>query len=530
MFSNLALRADPFTFEIRPELISSWEVSDDGLTYTVTIQENVLLPDVPKVQAAIAAGKRASREWNAHDFAFNMLRNTGQLAATTRARFHRSGGFVGLKKGGKGLAGLPARFESTDPGVEVVDNHTVKMYLDKPNTMFITQFINIRNQMVAMGIVDDDWSADSGSADWQFNELEELVMTGGFIPNAEGYVQGSRWAFDRNDEYWKATASGSDLPFLDSVVFYDIPDSSTQLAAFIAGQLDDFYVRTIQDERTAIEKYPEATLVLFKSQCWEHLRFNVTAAPFDDPRVTKAIQMALKLDEVMSSYYEDNWYTHGPVPSDLGGGVMSTEDVIANPQYGIYDPDPADHAKNVETAKQLMTDAGYPEGEIAWHVIYYSSGARNDQVQIIQYQLAQIWPKMEVELAPASYTVWSGQQSQGDFVGGATAYVICANPDPLGDFRDNYHTNGSRNYGSHSDARLDVLLDDALYAATTDIRKAKIREAELLVINELMPTTFFGSHIRRRMVHPRIRNYATNMGPGVQWHWTHLLDQVWVEE
>ena len=38
MFSNLALRADPFTFEIRPELISKWEVSDDGLTYTVTIQ------------------------------------------------------------------------------------------------------------------------------------------------------------------------------------------------------------------------------------------------------------------------------------------------------------------------------------------------------------------------------------------------------------------------------------------------------------------------------------------------------------
>jgi ABC-type transport system substrate-binding protein len=534
-FGDRAMVADPHTFEIKPSLVEKWEIDADGLGFTFHIREGITIGDnnVGIVAEAIAAGRRSDAEWTCEDFVFNLLRNTAQLAPQgTKARFHRRSGFAGMKPGGivdgvvRGLApeGVTA---PQDLGPSCTDRYTARVEMDYPNTMFLSQFINVRNHMIPRGILLDDYGKD-----WKYNNIGQLVGTGAYINDTSTYVQGSRWDFGRNPDYWKATASGEPLPYLDRVTFYDIPDQATQMAAFLAGQLDEWSVRTIQDEEIVRDKYPTAPVSKYQSTCWRFLRFNPNNEPFTDARVTKAIHLALKLDDVMDIWYGDDshgrsWYTHGPVPSDLGGGVLSTEEVVAHPEWGIYDPDPADHAKNVARAKELMTAAGHPEGEISWGIILTSSAQNNAQAQVIKHQLSTVWPKMEVNIEPSAATAFFGMQAAGNFQG--DIYTICAQPDPLGDFRDNYHTTGSRNYGAFSNPAIDGLLDEALAATDPVARAALIREAEMIVI-DLMPTIWFGSGYRTVVTHPRIANYSENLGPGDQWHNTHLYDQLWINE
>ena len=169
--------------------------------------------------------------------------------------------------------------------------------------------------------------------------VETAVGTGPF--KVKSFQPGRSWEVERNPEYWEAG-----LPYLDGVRGLIVGEQSTKVQAVTAGQshlgdpIDYSAASTVQGAGGA-------ELLEFKGATYLVVSMDQTQEPFTDERVVRAIKMAVDRERVLQAVYQG----YGDV----------TADVPAPPVDPHYPPD-LDAAQDVEGAKQLLAEAGYPNG------------------------------------------------------------------------------------------------------------------------------------------------------------------------
>jgi peptide/nickel transport system substrate-binding protein len=237
--------------EIVPSLASDWEVSEDGLTYTFTIEEGVTFHDgqelTPQDVVWSLQTRKDTPEWA--DSA--RLANVSTIAA---------------------------------------DGQTVTLTLSQPDSSLLWNLTGRAGIVLKEGDTVDYQTAANG--------------TGPFV--LDEWRQGSSITFTRNDSYWGEPAQVAE------VVFDYIPEDQAALNAAAAGEVD---VLTGFDPTLAeqIEQNGDFTVVLGSATDKSVLAMNSTAAPLDDQRVRQAIRQAIDHDAIVEAVGAGQTL-YGPIP------------------------------------------------------------------------------------------------------------------------------------------------------------------------------------------------------------------------
>lgn len=358
---------DPALAQEEPDLAESFKVSDDGLTYTVKLNQKAKWH--PPV----------SRPIDADDVLFSWERYNGRIpggpAANPRA------------------ASLNAIFASIDK----IDAATVQFKLKAPRGDFLTVTSTTFNGFLIM-------PKETGTA---FNPAQQMVGTGPWL--FESYTPGSVIKLKRNPEWHR----GPDAPYFDRVEINIIPEYATRLSQFLAGNIDEVEINGTDLERAKNtikglqiyvgESNLPASYITFDG------RPSAANAPWRDPRVRKAISMALDRSAMLDAAYN----LKAIEKLEIGAKRRFNNDVPAletpywmdpqgKVQHAASDPKlSADNLKsfayNPADAKKLLEAAGFGNGfktQLHSTPTQYGQGF-NTLSELIQQYCGQIGVQLE---------------------------------------------------------------------------------------------------------------------------------------
>lgn len=218
------------------------------------------------------------------------------------------------------------------------------------------------------------------------NDWKNQVGTGPYI--ISDYVPQSSVTYVRNPDYYrKDTIGGKEyqLPFLDRVIIPIVPDLSTRVAALRTGKVDILNNVPWQQVDSLSKSNPELKTLKFPTFTSTTINVRIDTTQFSDLRVRQAVWKAVDQDAIIKSFY-------GGEATKLNEPIMP-----GYPSYTPYDKLPAEikdlFVYDPAKAKQLMKDAGYPNG-FDLEIICDSTTA--DIVQLI----AGYWQQIGINLKP----------------------------------------------------------------------------------------------------------------------------------
>ena len=219
-------------------------------------------------------------------------------------------------------------------------------------------------------------------------DWENAVGTGPWI--LDDYVTAASITFRKNENYWgwDERYPENQLPYADGVKMLIIPDPTTAYSALRTGKIDLIGGVGWEQAEQFLETNPELQSRISYYGAYG-LRPRIDKEPFTDIRVRKAMNLAIDRETMAETLY--GGYVEGkPVPQlgpDIGGYYTPFEEWPKDLQEEyIYNP---------EKARQLLAEAGYPNGFKTNVVV---GGGASDPVLVFKEYLADIGIDMEVQV------------------------------------------------------------------------------------------------------------------------------------
>ncbi|SEN56105.1 ABC transporter substrate-binding protein [Lihuaxuella thermophila] len=293
--------------EVEPGLAESWETSKDGLVWTFKLRQGIKFHD--------------GTPFNAEAVAYNFNRWMDKSHPEHKGgEFPYYGYMFGGYKGDKG---------HVIKSVTAVDEYTVKFELNFPQGPFLSNLA-----MPVFGIA----SPTAVKKDpVQFNQ--NPVGTGPF--KFKNWKKNDSITLEKNKDYWQ-----KGYPKLDRLIFKSIPDNSARFTALQSGDID-MMDGLNPDDVKLVESNKQLQLFKQAGMNVAYLALNTEKKPLDHPKVRQALNHAVNKEGIIKSFYADL-----AVPA-----VNPMPDII----WG-YNKEIKDYEYDLDKAKQLLAEAGYPNG------------------------------------------------------------------------------------------------------------------------------------------------------------------------
>jgi ABC-type transport system substrate-binding protein len=393
-------------------------------------------------------------------------------------------------------------------GCEVVDEHTVNMLFKAPTPL--QNMWSMIEQAVPNQIENPD-AVDAGT----IGNFDSICGTGPFM--AKDWIKGSTLTVVRNPDYWgyDARYPENQLPYADELRIIVIQDTSTALSAVKTGKLD--YCNNIewQQATSILKSNPELASYTLPVNGYA-LEFRVDNAPFTDINVRKALQMSINLDEIAKGYY-------GGLVDSTPIGMIAKEYAGWGYTYSEWPQELKDtFTYNVEGAKKLLSDAGYPNGFSTNLVM----SASDDQalMQVVQSYFKAINVNMEIRVMDAtSFSTFTVAKKHDQM--GLSPMTAQTQPPPISIYQ--YHSKNGTNYTNNNDAAYDALYDAFNAAADLTAAKAAYKATEKYYFEQKLVTNLT-PRLRYVLMSPYVKGLAGELVDGnarVQ-YWSHL----WVDK
>jgi peptide/nickel transport system substrate-binding protein len=447
------------------ELAKSVAVSNNGLTYTYKLRDDVFFHNGKKMTA--------------DDIVYSYTRIMDGKRAFPSARWVRIiKGAVDVEKG-----------QATSiEGLKKVDDFTLEITL----TERVDPGFYLYNGNTAI--------YPAGEAD-KPEFLQKPIGLGPF--KFVEHVPGSRLVAERWEKFYKPG-----MPYADRVVISIMGEAAARDVAFRNKEIDlsilgpAQYVAYREDAnlKNGILEVPEVFT--------RHMGMNLEFKPFADKRVRQAINHAIDTDLIIKRLVKDKAYR------------ATAWLPITSP---AYDKSRKPYAFDPAKAKQLLTEAGYPDGfEFEWTTSQNESWGL-PIVEAVIPMLAKVGIKVKVK--QVEVTVLIDLRNKGEF----QAYVLSAQsgPDALGALKCFHSATPMTacNYYRFKNAEFDKLIDQAGQTDKPDERNALLRKADSIVYEEA-PVWFFNYNKAVMAYQPWIH--------GLQANATELTHQypeyIWVDE
>ncbi len=272
----------------------------------------------------------------------------------------------------------------------------------------------------------------------------------------------------RNPDYWKPGR-----PYLDGIEYDIVPNRSTAILGFIAGQFDMTWPYSVTPPlvRDVKKQDPTAICVTATNNGTTNLLINRAAPPFDNPDLRKAL--ALTIDrkafiDIMTEGQAKIGAAMLPPPEGLWG--MPEEMLRTIPGY---DPDVQ---KNRAAAREIMQKLGYgPDKKVELKVSTRDVATFRDPAVIMIDQLKEIY--VDAVLDTVETANWFPKVVRKD-------YSIAVNntgsgvDDPDQQFYENYACGSQRNYSGYCNPELDKKFDEQSMMSDQEARKKLVWEID----------------------------------------------------
>lgn len=228
-------------------------------------------------------------------------------------------------------------------------------------------------------------------------DWEKMLGTGTFM--VVDYVASSSMTFVRNPNYWGRDPVHPDnqLPYLDGIKWLIIPDVSTRMAALRTGKIDWLSGVEWEEAGNLKKTNPELKYLKWFSGSMTTIFWQLDRAPYSDIRVRRALAMAIDNQAIADEFYGGEAVILGcPIPPIPEFSELYIPlDKMATETREMYEYHP-------DKAKQLLADAGYPNG-FKTEVVCYQ--VHVDILSIVQDYWAKIGVDMEIDVK--EYGVWA---------------------------------------------------------------------------------------------------------------------------
>ena len=423
----------PGSTELAPELATDWSSDPEAKVWTFKLREGVLFHDGTPFNAE-AVKFNFERWWDpSHPAGF-------RAEGKTYPRWLR---VFGPFKGEEGsLLGQ----------VEVIDPYTVRFHLSQPFAAFPAAL------GAQFGIASPKALTAAGAA--YGAPGSNIVGTGPFVFKSWSY--GEQIVLEKNPDYWR-----SDLPKAQEIVFRFIAEPASRLAELRAGSID-LAGDLSPDDWDSLEADSNLTILVRASLNVGYLALNPAFAPFADPRVREAVDLALDQAGTAAALYGELGVGDGHfLPPSLA--EFRAPDFAEN-----FDP---------ARARELLAEAGYPQGfdlELWYMPVsrpYFPSPAV--VAEIIAANLADIGIRVQLRTED-----WAAYLADVDTPPGFPAFILgwtAPYPDPDAFFWPHFAPGHTGYLGGFQNPQLLELMNQGRTSADPAERAQIYAQAEQLV-------------------------------------------------
>lgn len=428
-----------------PGQAEKWDVSDDKLTYTFHLKKDLKWSNGDPVKASD------------YEYEWKRLLNPETASEYAYALYYLKGGEAYNK--GKGNADAV--------GVKATDDNTLVVTLEAP----CPYFLELTAQSYYFPV---DQKVVESNKDWA-NDAKTLVSNGPF--KITNYTIKDSVVLEKNENYYD-----KDKVNLDKLNLKFVAEETSAWASYKSGQFDVVDTVPKSDVQGALK---DGSAKSFPNLATYFLSINVSdkakavdpnaAKVLSDPKVRKALNLAIDRQSIV-----DNVTKAGQIPAHgiVGKGIIGPDGKDYTEKTTYFDP-----KGNVEEAKKLLAEAGYPDGQglPTLQLLYNPESGHGDTMQAIQ----DMWKKIGVnaELQSQEWKVFLTTRVQKQFElardGWNADYV-----DPM-TFLDMFQSTSDQNNCGYNNPSYDALIDAAKKELDPQKRFDIMHQAEDMLMNDM---------------------------------------------
>jgi peptide/nickel transport system substrate-binding protein len=307
-----------------------------------------------------------------------------------------------------------------------------------------------------------------GSKKW-----EDQVGTGPFI--FKEYVVGSHMSFKSNPDWWKTTIIDGveyQVPFVDEIIKPIIPDEATQMAALRTAKLDYVHYVPVRQWENLDTTAPELVSARLVAERGMTVALKTSEAPFDDVNVRRALMIGTDMkafaDAMGVGPLPTYWFPMYPGNPT----VFTTLEELPSETRLLFDYNP-------ELARQMLADAGYPDGFEMEHWTA-TEATELDAADLLKYQWAQIG--VDVKIMASDYINFDDARRYKRYSHSVMDFAGTANPTDALVLRGG--TDQPLNYADWSDEYFDEMLAKIAEEEDYVERDRLIKKAAAHMLNE----------------------------------------------
>ncbi|MDR3433764.1 MAG: peptide ABC transporter substrate-binding protein SapA [Rouxiella aceris] len=443
------LDVDPYTYRLIPELAQNWEVLDNGATYVFHLRK-----DVP---FQTSSWFTPTRMMNADDVVFSFERVIDE-----NNHYHSVNGsdypyFDSLQ------------FSKTVKSIKKIDDSTVEFTLNNPDASFLWHLATHYAPVLSA-----EYAASLQKTGSEEQIDRQPIGTGPF--QLDNYRAGQYVRLARNGQYWKG------VPRMQQVVIDLGVGGTGRLSKLLTGECD-VLAYPAASQLSILRDDPRLRLTLRPGMNVAYLAFNTSKAPLDDPRVRRAIALAINNQRLMQSIYY---------------GTAETAASVLPRASWAYDSNAKVTEYNPDKARELLASLG--KGDLVLHLWVPSiSQSFNPSplktAELIQADLAQVGIKVIIVPVEGRFQEARLMEMNHDLT--LSGWSTDSN-DPDSFFRPVLSCAAIRsqtNYAHWCDPEFDALLHQALLSQQLSQRIDVYQQAQR-ILEQQLPVLPLASSLR----------------------------------
>jgi len=333
--------------------------------------------------------------------------------------------------------------------VEVEDDYTVIIKTEEPFSPLLSHLAH-----TAASILNEKAVEESGD-DYQ----NEPVGTGPY--KLVEHESGDKVILERFDDYYREPAK------VKNVEFRNVPEGTNRVIGLETEEIDIAYEIEPVD-RSDISDNDDLELIERPSLSTSYIGFNTEKEPYDDIEVRQALNHAIDVDEIIDVVLE-------------GAGTRATGPI--NDKVFGYDESLEGYEYDPEKAKEMLAEAGYPDG-LDTTIWTNDSPVREKIAEVVQGQLKEVGVNAEIEtLEWATYLERTSAGEHDMFILGWVAVTGDADYGLYALFHSSQH-GGAGNRTFYDNPEVDELLDKGRVSTDEDERLELYKEAQKEIVED----------------------------------------------
>ena len=449
-----------------PDLAESWEVGEGGLSFTFHLRDGV----------------------NYHD---GEAFSSADVVATFNRILDPPEGII---------SPMRANFTFVD-SVEAVDDSTVQFNLNSPRPFFLN-LLTPTNALIY----------SKKSLEENNYDMRQVIAPGTGAFRFVDHLPAEKWVLERNPDYWDP-----ELPYVDGLEMLHVPAWSDRGTAVLTDQADMSWnvAKETWDEGKNRPDSMQANQLANFGAYWVFM--NNREAPFDDPRVRKAIHLAVSKQNMAAAFGTQElinitrWVPQGDPYA------TTPEELATMPGYR------AEKDEDIATALQLMADAGYGDG-LSGIELLAAAGPQGELLAPAFQDMLKRQLNIETKIRIVERALLGSEQQTGSY-----QLMVHTRGHGVSDIspRGNlwWRTDGSQNFGGYSNPDFDTSLDDIDVELNVETRQGQIADAQNL-LDENPPEYLVGYTYHLPMWNNRVQGLALDQRAFAEWG---RVETVWID-